>query len=102
MSQARLTIRFRRAWSIVRPTNFQRLDVGRFAIRRPPTAIRNAFDQRVRRAPNDRHRVFHPLSNRLLLDASSRGFRAPFVLFTARLARNGDDDIFGMTLSRHA
>ncbi|MBI1867133.1 MAG: hypothetical protein HYS06_02345 [Methylocystis sp.] len=63
------------------------------------TAIRNASDLRVGRAPNDRRRAFRPSSDRLLFDASARGFRASFVSFTARLVHDGDDDFFAMMLS---
>jgi hypothetical protein len=66
------------------------------------TAIRNASDLRVARTPDDRRRAFHPSFDRLLFDASSRGFSASFVSFTARLARNGEDDFFEMMLSRDA
>jgi hypothetical protein len=66
------------------------------------TAIRNASDPRVGRAPNDWRRAFRLSSDRLIFNASSRGFRASFVSFTARLARDGDDDFFQMALCRDA
>jgi hypothetical protein len=66
------------------------------------TAIRNTSDLRVGRAPNDRRRAFRLSSDRLVFDALSRGFRASFVSVTARSARDGDDDFFGMMLSRDA
>ena len=66
------------------------------------TAIRNVSDLRVGRAPNDRRRAFRALSDRLIFNAASRGFRPSFVSFTARSARDGDDDFFGMMLCRDA
>jgi len=66
------------------------------------TAIRNASDPRVGCAPNDRRRAFRLSSDRLRCDALARGFRASFVSFTARSARDGDDDFFQLALCRDA
>jgi hypothetical protein len=62
------------------------------------TAVRNGPDLDAGCAPNDERRAFRPSSDRLLLDTSSRGFCASSVSFTARLARDGDDDFFQMAL----